>query len=322
MSTPAAALDLDTPLTKLARVDYIQLFADETVARSIDRIREATAGDRIAYFYVTNRRDQLLGVVPARRLLVAMPTTCVSEIMISPVVTVPESATLRTALEVLASRRLLAVPIVDAEHHLNGVIDLEHYTQDAVDYERREAAETLFQLVGVHIEQERAGFWRQFANRFPWLLCNVASGLVAALITGAFEGVLHKMVALAFFFPVVMGIAESVSMVAATIGLQHAHHPGLSARGELRAGPFLGLAAGLLVASAGMFWIGSAVLAGVLWLSVAVGATVGTMLGLFLPRLVHRWKLDPKIASGPAVLALTDIATLTAYLTFAAAALR
>jgi magnesium transporter len=312
------ALDLDKPLTELAHVSYVQLFEHETVAQSIERIRAATSGDRIAYFYATTKNDRLLGVVPARRLLVSAPETLISAIMISPVVTIPETATLGDALELLANRRLMAVPIVDKENHLNGVIDLEHYTREAIDLEQREAAETVFQLVGVHIENQKAGVWSQFKSRFPWLLCNIASGLTAAAITGAFGGVLRRTVALAFFFPLVLGIAESVAMVAATLGIQQMHHPRRGILREFRIAPLLGGAAGLLVGLAAFFWLRSWTVAVVLAMAILLGALIGTLLGLFLPRLVHRWSLDPKIASGPAVLAITDILTLSGYLGLAA----
>lgn len=308
------ALDLDKPLTQLAHVYYVQLFDEETVAQSIERIREATSGDRIAYFYATNKSDQICGVVPARRLLVSQPETLIQDIMIGPVVTIHENATLREALALLADKRLMAVPIVDENNHLNGVIDLEHYTQDAIDLEQREAAETVFQLVGVHIENEQTSIWKQFRGRFPWLLCNVASGLTAAVITGAFDEVLRKAVALAFFFPLVLGIAESVSIVAVTLGLQQMHHPGKGFLREYKVAPFLGAAAALLVAGAAFGWLRSFPIAGILAGAILMGAMIGTTLGLFLPRLVHKWKLDPKIAAGPAVLAITDILTLSGYL--------
>ena len=312
------ALDLDKPLTELAHVYYVQLFEQETVAQSIERIRAATSGDRIAYFYATTNDDRLVGVVPARRLLVSAPNTLISEIMISPVVTIPETATLGDALELLATRRLMAVPIVDEENHLNGVIDLEHYTRNAIDLEQREAAETVFQLVGVHIENQKAGVWTQFKARFPWLLCNIASGLTAAAITGAFDGLLRRTVALAFFFPLVLGIAESISMVAATLGIQQMHHPRRGILREFRIAPLLGGAAGLLVGLTAFFWLHAWLVAAVLATAILMGALIGTLLGLFLPRLVHRWNLDPKIASGPAVLAITDILTLSGYLGLAA----
>jgi magnesium transporter len=315
---PIPALELDKPLTELAHVYYVQLFEHESVAQSIERIRVAASGDRIAYFYATTKGDRLVGVVPARRLLVATPETLISSIMISPVVTIPETATLGDALELLANRRLLAVPIVDEENHLNGVIDLQHYTQDAIDLEQKEAAETVFQLVGFHIENQRAGVWTQFKARFPWLLCNVVSGLTAAAISGVFDGVLRKVVALAFFFPLVLGIAESISMVAATLGIQQMHHPSKGVMRELRIAPLLGGAAGLLVGIAAFCWLHSWIVGAVLAAAILLGALIGTLLGLFLPRLVHRWNLDPKIASGPAVLAITDILTLSGYLGLAA----
>jgi magnesium transporter len=312
------ALELDKPLTELAHVYYVQLFDHETVAQSIERIREATSGDRIAYFYATTKEDLLVGVVPARRLLVSTPETLISAIMISPVVTIPETATLGQALELLANRRLMAVPIVDEENHLNGVIDLEHYTRDAIDLEKREAAETVFQLVGFHMENQKAGVWTQFKGRFPWLLCNIVSGLTAAAITGAFDELLRKAVALAFFFPLVLGLAESISMVAATLGIQQMHHPSKGIWREFKIAPLLGAAAGLLVGIAEFCWLKSWLVGVVLATSILVGALIGTLLGLFLPRLVHRWNLDPKIASGPAVLAITDILTLSSYLGLAA----
>jgi magnesium transporter len=322
MTISEHALDLDKPLTQLAHVYYVQLFDDETVAQSIERIRDATSGDRIAYFYATTRDDKIRGVVPARRLLVSQPDTLIAEIMIGPVITIPESSTLRDALTLLADRRLMAVPIVDHHGHLNGVIDLEHYTRDVIDLEQREAAETVFQLVGVHIENERASIWTQFRDRFPWLLCNVGSGLAAALVTGGFDDLLKKAVALAFFFPLVLGIAESVSIVAVTLGLQQMHHPGRGFLREYRIAPVLGLAAGLVVAATAFFWLKSSAIAEVLLVSILLGGMIGTTLGLFLPRLLHRWNLDPKIAAGPAVLAITDILTITGYLTIATLVLK
>jgi magnesium transporter len=316
MSIPA--LELHKTLTELAHIYYVQLFDDETVAESIGRIREATSGDRIAYFYATTKQDELVGVVPARRLLVSTPETLISAIMISPVVTIRETATLGEALELLANKRLMAVPIVDEENHLNGVIDLEHYTRDAIDLEQREAAETVFQLVGVHIESQRTSIWAQFSGRFPWLLCNVASGLTAAAITGLFDGLLRRVVALAFFFPLVLGIAESISMVAVTLGIRQMHHPGKGILREFKIAPLLGGAAGLLVGLAAFLWLKAILVGAVLALAILMGALIGTMLGLFLPRLVHYWNLDPTIASGPAVLAITDILTLTSYLGLAA----
>jgi magnesium transporter len=316
--------NLDRPVSELAHVDYVQLFDWETVGDSLERIRsERLAEDnveRIVYFYAVGRGDKLVGVVPARRLILNTQETLIRNILVSPVVSIPEHATLREAFAIMAGRKLLAVPLVDSENRICGVIDVRHYSEEAVDFERRETAERMFQLLGFHIEGADRGIWPAFRSRFPWMLCNIASGLAAAAITGAYSGVLKHTVALAFFFSVVLGIAESVSMQSVSIGLQSLDRKVRPWR-EMRMGPVLGLAAGLLVGMVGWTAIGLPLIGLILAASIVFGASTGACLGLYLPRLVHRWKLDPKIASGPAVLALTDLVTLTAYLALASWAL-
>ncbi len=314
-------LHMNRPVSELAHVDYMQLFDWETVGKSLERIRGEHLGDRIVYFYAIGKGDRLVGVVPARRMIVSELDTLISDIVVSPVVSVPEHATLREAFQIMAGRKLLAVPLVDAENRICGVIDIRHYSQDAVDFERREASDRMFQILGFHIESVQRGVWPTFRSRFPWMLCNIASGLAAAAITGAFSGVLKNTVALAFFFSVVLGIAESVSMQSVSIGLQSLDRKGVPWH-EIRMGSVLGLAAGLLVGIVGWAAIGMALIGAILTASILFGATAGACLGLSLPRLVHRWELDPKIASGPAVLALTDVFTLTAYLLLASWLLR
>jgi magnesium transporter len=309
-------INLDRRVSELAHVDYLQLFDWETVGESLERIRAEHLGERIVYFYAISEGDKLVGVVPARRLIVNTPETRIRDILISPVVSVPEHATLREAFQIMAGRKLLAVPLVDSDNRINGVIDVRHYSQEALDFERREAAERIFQILGFHIDDTRRGMWTAFRSRFPWMLCNITSGLAAAAITSAYSGVLKATVALAFFFSVVLGIAESVSMQSVSLGLQSLHGESGAWR-EMRMGPVLGLAAGILVGAVGWASIGRPLIGVIVAASILFGATAGGFLGLQLPRLVHRWKLDPKIASGPAVLALTDVFTLTAYLALA-----
>ncbi|HEY3835945.1 MAG TPA: magnesium transporter [Bryobacteraceae bacterium] len=313
--------NLDRPVSELAHVDYMQLFDWETVGESLERIRGEHLGERVVYFYAIGKGDKLVGVVPARRLIIHTQETLIRDILISPAVSIPEHATLREAFGIMAGRKLLAVPLVDSHNRISGVIDVRHYTVEAVDLERREEADRMFQLLGFHVESADHGMWPAFRSRFPWMLCNIASGLAAAAITGAYSGLLKHTVALAFFFSVVLGIAESVSMQSVSIGLQSLDRQ-IRTWHEIRMGPILGLAAGLTVGLVGWTAIGLPLIGIILAASILFGASTGAVLGLHLPRLVHRWKLDPKIASGPAVLALTDIVTLTAYLSLATWILR
>jgi Mg/Co/Ni transporter MgtE len=99
-------------------------------------------------------------------------------------------------------------------------------------------------MVGVHVEQERSrSVWWILAHRFPWLLCNIASGLAAALVSELFQDLLKAVVALAFFIPLVLTLAESVAMQSVTMSLQTLRVRASAAR-EIRVGLLLGLVSG------------------------------------------------------------------------------
>jgi len=230
-------------------------------------------------------------------------------------------------VRLMTEKRLLATPVVDEQNRLSGIVDLSMVTQTLFDLERKEASDEIFQIAGLHLEHAYNGTsgW-VLRNRFPWLLMNVASGLIAALISGWFDETLKDVVAVAFFVPLVLTLAESVAMQTVTISLQSLHLASKlsSGRGlatEIRAGLLLGGLCAAIVAATGYGWLGLPRLAAVVAIAIIAAGAIGTLFGYSIPRLVRRLHLDPKIASGPAVLALTDIAAIASYLTLAAAVL-
>jgi len=94
---------------------------DCTVQQTLDSIRLQGIGERIVYFYVVNSKDRLVGVIPTRRLLAAPLEQRIGEIMIGRVVSIPKNATLLDAHEILVRTRLLALPVVDGEGHIEAL---------------------------------------------------------------------------------------------------------------------------------------------------------------------------------------------------------
>jgi hypothetical protein len=108
----------------------------ETVCEGLARLRaEAPPGG--IYFYVVDPVGRLVGVVPKRRLLLADPAALVGELMIYPAVSVEEQDRFGSALATLAENRLLALPVIDAQGRLTGVIDVSHETYTLFQMERR-----------------------------------------------------------------------------------------------------------------------------------------------------------------------------------------
>jgi magnesium transporter len=166
-----------------------------------------------------------------------------------------------------------------------------------------------------------------FRQRFPWLGCNLAGGILAAFLSGLFEATLQQVVALALFIPVVLNLAESVSSqsVSLTLHLLHGQTPRWrelpdKLRLELTTGLLLGVACGVVVGGVAALWLGQpqgsrvalALLGG-----IAGGVTLSAVLGLALPLLLRLLHLDPKVAAGPVALAAADIVTILLYLNLA-----
>ena len=122
------------------------------------------------------------------------------------------------ASEYFASRKLLAFPVIHDNGELVGVVDVSLFTSEVIDLARR-TYDDIFQLMGVHATALRTP-WTAFVDRFPWLLSNIAGGLLCAVIASQFEVLLDHIVILALFIPIVLALAESVSMQSATLTLQ------------------------------------------------------------------------------------------------------
>jgi magnesium transporter len=184
----------------------------------------------------------------------------------------------------------------------------------------RETYDEIFQLLGVHATAMSSP-WTSYRDRFPWLLSNICGGLLCAFIAAQFEELLQHVVVLALFIPVVLALAESVSMQSATLTLQSLSEESLRPRRvlaalwrELRTGILLGLSSAAIVALAVLAWrrdvMGALVVAG----AIALAMLSACFFGVLLPTIIRALKADPRIASGPLVLASTDLVTLVAYL--------
>src|SRR5262249_47501880 len=151
-------------------------------------------------------------VVPTRRLLLASSDQKVAEIMVRQVIALPARTTVLEACEFFIQHRFLAFPVVDEERRLLGVVDVELYTDEVTQLDDGRVRDDLFQLLGVHAggAQDNSPLGA-FRRRFPWLGCNLAAGILAAFLASAYKDELDRVVALAFFIPVVLNLAESVS---------------------------------------------------------------------------------------------------------------
>src|SRR6478735_1999990 len=315
---PLSAAQLHEPIMPLARPPLVVLQPEQTIGAALEFIRGHADAASIHYFYVVENQNQLVGVVPARRLLAAQPDKTVRDIMVRDVVAIPEWATVLIASEYFASRRLLAFPVVNDAGELKGVVDVGLFTDDVIDLARR-TYDDIFQLIGVN---GTAGLtpWHAFRDRFPWLLCNIGGGLLAAFIASRFEHLLQEVVTLALFIPIVLALGESVSMQALTLTLQGLTDGPVvwkrlfgSLWKEFKTAALLAVGCAALVALAVVLWRGQASVAGSIFLAITFSMVIACLMGVVIPAVLRAAKADPRIAAGPVVLAAADVVTLVFY---------
>ena len=121
---------LNAPVRDHLRRDFIRLRPDWTVGEATAWLREHPSPGKIAYFYVVDDAGRLHGVATARALLTSPADRLLAEVMIPGVETLPATATVREACDQLQRRRLLALPVVDGDGALLGVVDVELYTDE------------------------------------------------------------------------------------------------------------------------------------------------------------------------------------------------
>jgi len=321
---PVTEANLGDPIVCHMRTELARLDARQTVGEALAALRRSPPPARIVYFYVVDDAGRLKGVIPSRALLLSPPQTRIADIMLKSVIAIPAGATVLEACEFFVLHRFLAFPVVDAERRLVGAIDVELYTDELRDLGGG-PNDDLFQLIGVHLTRARQlNSFRAFRTRFPWLMCNITGGVAAAFLCGLFQAELRQAVALALFIPVVLALAESVSIQSISLTLQMFRGQPPSWRlifdklhRELRVGLLLGGASGLVVGGVALLWLDQLTLAFCVLGGITAGVASAAVLGATIPSLLRHLKLDPQVAAGPLVLALTDVITLVCYFSVA-----
>jgi magnesium transporter len=318
---------LQSAVVGYVRKDFATLSEDLTVQQALDSIRQKGVGEQIVYFYVVDKDERLLGVVPTRRLLTAALEIRLAEIMERRIVAIPSTATLLEACEMFVLHKFLAFPVVDENRRIVGIVDVNLFREEIFGLAEHEKMDEVFEVLGFQISQVRdASPLRAFRYRFPWLLTNIVSGTLCALLAGAYELTLAKSLVLAFFLTLVLGLGESVSIQSMSVTIQalRALRPTLkwflrALRREIGTACLLGLACGTVVGLIVWGWRGAPVAGAVIGGSIFLTLGAACFFGLAIPSLLHWLKLDPKIAAGPITLALTDIVTLLFYFNLGAA---
>lgn len=308
----------------LSPVEFV-FYIDQTIEEVMRFLHQTNIGDKIFYFYVLDRRGQLKGIVSTRSLVINQPHSPIGTVMDSNFAFLNAEQTLKEGMHLIEKHRLLAIPVVDDRFRFLGVIDVEIYFDDTIKKINGLVRKDIFQFIGLKIEEGKIGTaWKGYRLRMPWLLCNVASGLVCAIIARVFEVVLAKLLVLAMFIPLVLTLCESVSMQAMTQSMAILRAPTLlwsiirrRIWLEVKTVLFLSITCALIVGGLSWFWGEGWVPAYTIGTALIIAITVSSIVGLLMPLTLRMCKLDPKLAAGPVILMIVDVAGTAIYFSMA-----
>ena len=298
---------------------FVALHERTTAQEAIERLRGAgDDSEAILYLYVVDEKDHLRGVVPIRRLVAAPPERPCAELMIRDPVSVRASADQEVAAQLVSRHNLLAIPVVDDEERLLGVITVD----DVIEVIHEEATEDMYLLAGLS-EDDRvfSPAHRAIRKRLPWMLLNLGTAFLAASVVGLFAHTLERLVALAFLMPVVAGMGgntgiQSLTVITRGIALGEIEFSsGLRAIGkEVAVGLVNGTVVGLLAGLAAYAWQGSSVLGVAVLVAMVVTMGVAGIMGAAVPLVLKALRLDPAVASGVIVTTFTDVFGFATFL--------
>ncbi len=289
-----------------------RLHEDGTCREAIQALQEAEEVESVFYLYVENENGQLVGVASLRNLLTNPPNTPLSGVMVADVITVPPHMDQEDVARVVSRYDLLAVPVVDDHHRLQGIVTVD----DVIDVIREEAAEDMMLMVGVRQDEadEQAGVLQSVRQRIAWLLITLVGGILIAEMAKLWEADIGAFPILAGFLPVVTGMGGNVGSQAATITVRGIALGRVEPRDvlrivwrESRIGLILGLAYGVVLAiyclarfQQPLFGVG---------VGVAITAAMGTaaIAGSVIPLTLERLGVDPAVATMPFVTTLMDL---------------
>ena len=303
------------------RIMNPQVFAlneDLTVGEAITELQGARDVEMVFYLYVVDDRRHLVGVTSLRRLLLVSPETPLKRIMATDVMSAEVDTDQEEVAQEVASYNLLALPVVDKENKLVGVITVD----DVIDVIKDEATEDIYRLAGV------AGDERAFTppleslrKRLPWLGVNLVTAFFAALVVAFFEGTIERVTALAVFMPVVAGMGGNAGTQTLTVIVRGIALGELSWGNSRKAllkeftvGIGNGLVLGLIAAVVAWGMRGNLAIGLLLGAAMIVNMFVAATAGTLIPLGLRAANIDPALASSVFITTMTDVFGFLSFL--------
>ncbi len=311
--------DEETAGALMAR-EYIKAGINWPVDRCIVELRrQAQEVEHVYTIYVVDDEGKLVGLLSLKSLLVASPKTLIRDLYTSNVKYVRATQPKEEAAKLMEKYDLVVLPVVDEEGHLLGRITID----DVVDVIKEEA-ERDYQLASGLSEKVESddSVWVISRARLPWLLIAMLGGILGSRVIANFEYQIQLFPEMAIFIPLIAAMGGNVGIQSSAIVVQglagsSGFRPGMASRlfKELLVGLVNGLICASVILGYNILVSDSINLSLTVSLSLLTVIIFAAVFGTFVPLLLHKYKIDPALATGPFITTTNDILGAFIYFT-------
>jgi magnesium transporter len=309
--------------------EYAFLPAHITVREALEKLRlQAPNKETIYYVYIIDDQRRLLGMISLRDLIMSKPQARLNAVMQDHVIAVPHDMNVEEVAGRISKYDFLALPVVDGENRLVGIITVD----DVIDIMEAENTEDFHRISGVvPFEEEyfKRPLTRLFWNRIWWLAILLFTSLLSTTIMEWNSAVVHQMVALVFFIPMVTGTCgnagtQSATMVVRALALGEVYPRDFLKifRRELVMGLALGLALGLMAYFRVILQDSNLILACIVSTALVATLLTANLAGALIPLVLRKARLDPALTAGPFIATIIDAVGITIYFQIAIVLMR
>lgn len=306
----------------IMEVEAIAVGIGATIGDAISQVRKhAEEIENIQKIFVVDENGLLKGSIGVLDLIIHTPDKKVSEIMIADPISVPVDMDQEHVAALFGKYDVFSLPVVDGAGRLIGRITVD----DIIDVMEEEASEDIAHIAGTREEEiGDPSPIRISRSRLPWLVGGLVGGMLNALLMSYYEVPLQTTVILAFFIPLLMGMAGNIGIQAAVVVVRELalgeidlKHTGRRVLKELEVALLNGIVLGIILFTIVFLWQQDPGLGALIGLSLVIVVFVAAFIGSSVPLLLHRLKIDPAIATGPFITVSNDIIGLAIYMSMA-----
>lgn len=283
----------------------IRLGAVQRFLRRLKKIHPGT--DKL---FIIDKQNQLLGELLLTDILLHPPTTQVVDVMDPHPVTFQLDEQAENAARAFERYNLISAAVIDAQGKMIGRIAIE----DIVDLVNKENENNIRKMGGIREEEDVfAPVTKAVKNRWAWLALNLCTAFVASRVIGLFENTIVNLVALATLMPIVAGIGgntgnQTITMIVRALAL-HQIEPSnfffLFLR-ELGVALINGILWGGVMGGITFLMYHNLALSGVMTLAMVLNLLLASVMGVMIPLIMTKLKLDPAVGSSVLITATTD----------------